>query len=307
MTMNKIPRTPLLIRAVIIAFSALAMAESSSPPNGAPPSGGAGGPPPGAGGPGGPGFAMPAAKPVLPQPFVFDPSKKNGPQGDNWDSIKQLPDWSGDWTLDDESFARVRDTTDSPDANNPNVPKLNKKYWDYRMLNKVENKGTQGTGANNNAAKCIPDGMPGIMSVPMGHEFLFTPGRVTSIAEDGEVRRIWTDGRPHAADPDFKFSGDEVGYWDHGALVVETRYILPKAEFFVGMPGETGTVVRERIFLKSPKKLEIDTIVTNPKVFKEPFRYVRTFDRQAQLEEALCDENNRDNNGQVDLTPPPVN
>lgn len=282
------------------------MAQGSPPPSGAPPSGAQGGAP-GGGGPGGPGFAMRAAPVVLPGPVEFDPSKKSGAQGDTWDSIKQLPDWSGDWTLDNDSFARVRDTTDSADANNLNVPKLYKKYWDYRMLNKVQNKGTQGTGANNNAAKCIPDGMPGIMSTPMGHEFLFTPGRVTSIAENGEVRRIWTDGRSHPKDPDLKFSGSEIGYWDHGALVVETKYILPKAEFFVGMPGETGTVVLERIFLKSPTKLEDDTIVTNPKVFKEPFRFVRTYDRQKDFEEALCDENNRDNNGEIDLTPPPLN
>jgi hypothetical protein len=238
--------------------------------------------------------------------LVFDPSRKAGPQGDSWESIRQLPDWSGDWTLDDASFARVRATTDSPDPNNPNVPKLTRKYWDYRMINKVQNKGLDGTGARNNAANCIPDGMPGMMSTPMGHEFLFTPGRVTIIMEDGEVRRIYTDGRPHAQDPDLKFSGDEIGYWENGVLMVETRAILPKAEIFVGLPGAAGTVVVERMFRSAADKMQIDTVVSNPDIFTEPFRYVRTFDRQGQMQEALCQENNRDNNGAIDLTPPPL-
>jgi len=229
---------------------------------------------------------------------------KSGPQGDSYDSIKRLPDWSGDWTLDDESFARVRDASDSPDANNPNVPKLTKKYWDYRLINKVQNKGLDGTGAKNNAATCIPDGMPGMMSVPMGHEFLFTPGQVTLIMENGEVRRIFTDGRPHPEDPDLKFGGHSIGHWEDGVLVVDTVAILPRAEFFVGMPGAEGTHVTERIWKTGPKKMRIDFVVTNPKVFTEPFRYTRSYDRQDVMEEALCQENNRDNNGQVDLTPP---
>lgn len=236
---------------------------------------------------------------------AFDPARKAGPQGNTWDSIKQLPDWSGDWVLDDKSFAQVRDMSDSPDRNNPNVPKLTQERWDYRMLNKVQNKGTDGQGAKNNAATCIPDGMPGVMQTPMGHEYLFTPGRVTIIMENGEVRRIWTDGRPHPQDPDLKFSGHSIGYWVNGTLFVDTRFILPKAEFFVGMPGANDTRVIEKIFRNKEHKIQIDTVVSSPTVFAEPFRYTRTYDHQSLMEEALCAENNRDNNGTIDLTPPP--
>lgn len=229
---------------------------------------------------------------------------KAGPQGDTWDSIKKLPDWSGNWTLDNESFRKVQQTSDSPDPNNVNVPKLTKKYWDYRMVNKVQNKGLDGKGAQNNAATCIPDGMPGMMSIPMGHEYLFTPGRVTIIMENGEVRRIFTDGRPHPEDPDLKFAGHETGYWDNGVLVVDTVSILPKSEFFVGMPGAEGTHVMERIYKNKAGKMQIDAVVENPTVFTEPWKYSRTYDFNKIMEEALCMENNRDNNGAIDLTPP---
>jgi hypothetical protein len=237
-------------------------------------------------------------------PLHAQSAGKSGPQGDTWDSIKKLPDWSGTWFLDDESFSKVRQTTDSPDANNPNVPKLYQKYWDYRMINKVQNKGLDGKGAQNNAATCIPDGMPGMMQIPMGHEYLFTKGRVTIVMENGELRRIWTDGRQHPEDPDLKFAGHSIGHWENGTLVVETKYILPKAEFFVGLPGEEGTVVNERIHKNQAGKIQIDTVVSNDKVFKEPFKYTRSFDHQADMIEALCMESNRDNNGSIDLTPP---
>jgi hypothetical protein len=228
-----------------------------------------------------------------------------GAAGDAWSAIRKLPDWSGNWTLDADSFDRVRQTSDSPDRNNPNVPKLTQRYWDYRLVNKVQNRGLDGTGARNNAALCIPDGMPGMMSTPMGHEYLFTPGRVTIILENGEVRRIWTDGRAHPADPDLKFSGHSTGHWERGnTLVVDTVAILPKSEFFVGLPGAEGTHVVERIFKNGQGKMQIDTVVENPAVFREPFRYTRTFDHNTGIEEALCMENNRDSNGVIDLAPP---
>lgn len=229
---------------------------------------------------------------------------KQGPQGDTWASIAKLPDWSGAWNLDNESFGKVRQSTDSPDASNPNVPKLKKKYWDFRLLNKVQNKGTAGTGAVNNAATCIPDGVPGIMSTPMAFEYLFTPGRVTIISENGEVRRIWTDGRKHQEDPDLKFAGDSIGHWENGTLVVHTQSILPRAELFVGLQQTEGTEVLERFHKVGTNKLQIDTVVVNPKMLEEPFRYSRTYEQVHQIQDALCQENNRDNNGQVDLTPP---
>jgi hypothetical protein len=39
-------------------------------------------------------------------------------------------------------------------------------------------------------------------------------------------------------------------------------------------------------------------------MLNEPFKYTRTYQRIAEMFEALCMENNRDNNGTVDLTPP---
>lgn len=221
----------------------------------------------------------------------------------------QLPDWSGAWALDDGSFAKTRASSGSTEQNDPNVPQLTPAAAAYRLANGAFNHG-QGPegGVPNNAAKCIPDGMPGIMTAPLQFEFLFTPGRVTIIASNSEVRRIYTDGRAHPADPDLSFEGHSIGHWEGRTLVVDTVAIEKSSEMFMGFPGgkvrSDQTHVVERMFRSSPTKFEIDTVITNPNLLTAPFRYTRTYDHSKDIEEAICAENNRDNNGAIDLTPP---
>jgi hypothetical protein len=235
-------------------------------------------------------------------------SKPSGPQGLTIDQIKQLPDWSGAWALDNVSFGKTREASGSTTPNNPNVPDFTPKWAAYRLANGAAN-GGQGPagGVPNNAAKCIPDGMPGIMTTPLDFEYLFTPGRVTIIASNGEVRRVYTDGRGHpdADDADWKFEGNSIGHWEGNTLVVDTTDILAKSEVFMGMPETGGAHVFERITKISPSKLQDQFIVTDPAEFVKPWIYTRTYDHQDNVTDDICQENNRDSNGVVDLTPPP--
>lgn len=221
-------------------------------------------------------------------------------------AIDKLPDWTASWGMDDESFRKIVQTSDSPDANNPNVPKLKQKYWDYRMLNKVQNKGIDGKGAVNNATTCIPDGMPSLMSLPIEYEFIMAPGKVIIHSSNGSIRRIYTDGRKVSDAVAPSFNGYSIGKWEGDTLVVETTHILNKSEMFVGMRLEGDTRVVERMRLVNPEKFQIDTVVYNDTMLKEPFKYTRTYKKIPELYEALCMENNRDNNETVDLTPPPL-
>ena len=235
-------------------------------------------------------------------------SKASGPQGRTINEIKLLPDWSGAWALDSASFGATREASGSTDLTNPNVPKLTAKWSAYRLANGAFNHG-QGPvgGVPNNAAKCIPDGMPGIMTTPLDFEYLFTPGRVTIIASNGEVRRIYTDGRSHptADEASSKFEGNSIGHWEANSLVVDAVNILAKSEVFMGLPEAGGAHVYERITNISPTKLEDRFIVTDPAEFAKPWIYTRTYDHQADVTVDICQENNRDSNGVVDLTPPP--
>jgi len=229
-----------------------------------------------------------------------------GPQGGSWESIERLPDWSGAWALSGSSFQKQFLASSGPDGN-PNVPPLTAKWAAFRDANGAANHG-QGPpgGVNTNSLHCLPDGMPGMMAAPFSFEFLFTPGRVTVISEDGEVRRIWTDGRAHPPDPDPTFAGNSIGHWEGTTLVVDTIGMTPQAEVMVGLHDTAKTHVVERIFKKSSHTLRIDTVVIDPALFTKPYRYTRTYDLNPHgMTEYVCEQNNRDQNGKINLTPPP--
>ena len=88
------------------------------------------------------------------------------------------------------------------------------------------------------------------MTLPLGYEFLFTPGRVTLLTEEGPmIRRIFTDGRTHSADPEPTYAGESIGHWEGQILVVDTIAINPKAEFPNRLKTSGKTRVIERFSL----------------------------------------------------------
>lgn len=225
----------------------------------------------------------------------------HGPQGQNWHEVAQLPDWSGAWGLDEPSFREVVSTSDGPREIPPFTPAYVKKHRDN-----VADRHRGDTQGNNSAA-CVPDGMPNIMSAPFAFEFLFTPGRVTIIPENNEVRRISTNRTSHPADLSPSFEGDSIGHWENGVLVVDTVGLNPRAELFVGVHVTSRIRIVERMFRKSLQVFEIDTTVYDSAMFVRPYRYTRTFQLSpAGMLQAFCTENNRDSNNRVDLTPPPA-
>ena len=125
-----------------------------------------------------------------------------GPQGQSYAALGKLPDWSGTWAMPD----RERSTfLNSPAAAAPYI----------------EGYATRSKPTVANPAMCVTTGMPGVMAVPLGFEFLFTPGRVTILAEEGPtIRRVFTDGRAHSSDPDLTYAGESIGHWEGATLVV---------------------------------------------------------------------------------------
>lgn len=127
------------------------------------------------------------------------------PTPQQWADLARLPDWSGVWAPD------IGDQFWQAKANQP--------PWNARAAARIsvmlkDEAAGQPHGIFTN---CLPYGMPGLMLVTHNAlEFLFTPGRVTVLGEsDGNrLRRIYTDGRAHAADPDPSFHGDSVGHWE---------------------------------------------------------------------------------------------
>lgn len=197
------------------------------------------------------------------------------PQAADWAALAKLPDWSGVWTPNmSDQDARIKS---DPIPWNPAAAAQ------VAKLVAAENAGDpKGLFVN-----CLPESMPSWMMITHNAlEFLFTPGRVTILGEsDGNrLRRIYTDGRPHPADPDPTFHGHSIGHWEGQTLVVDTVAILPQTYIApseaVGIPNNGDMHVVERIRLVGPDTLRDDLEITAPHVLTRTWKTSRFMFRQ---------------------------
>jgi hypothetical protein len=163
--------------------------------------------------------------------------------------------------------------------------------------------------AQENLSKCLPAGTPGILQHGVMHEYLFTPGRVTVLVEDGEIRRIFTDGRAHRPLEEMKdsYMGDSIGHWEGEVLVVDTIG-FPNGSLFqnYGLLATRNSHLVEHIFKNADDQIQIDSALTDPDIFAKPYAYTRKYSRSTiPMDEPGCSANNRDSGESVDLTPPP--
>lgn len=150
-------------------------------------------------------------------------------------------------------------------------------------------------------SRCLPPGMPRIMNATYPVEILQTPGRFTLIAEwASQVRRIFTDGRPHPPDAELDptFNGHSIGHWEGTTLVVDTVGIRGDTSFDASpLTHSDRMTVQERIRLTDHDHFEDVITVTDPGAFTRPWVVTRHYHRAApdqQILEYVCEENNRD-------------
>jgi hypothetical protein len=246
------------------------------------------------------GYAAPAAPPTA-------------VRGQSWDSIKGLPDWSGVWAPSRPSAPpRGAQGGAGGFVFGADVP-LKPKYAAMRDERMAAVRGDRGRDKIplSNSGLCLPNGTPANMG-PVAHEYLFTPGRVTIVLENSEVRRIWSDGRPHVPDDQVNpsFSGDSIGHWEGDTLVVDTINIFPEAELFIGRRVTGQTHVKERI-TREGNRMRIDTVVEDPELFTKPWVYTRWYDHEEgpPIDYNSCTEGDRAKKGEetlldIDFTPP---
>jgi hypothetical protein len=205
----------------------------------------------------------------------------------DWDALKQLPDWSGVWAPAPPPPPKSTPAGQPPPPSAAGgvfgygVP-LKPKYAAMRDERMAAVRGERGRDniPLSNSGLCLPNGTPSNMQ-PVAHEYLFSPGRVTILLEDSEIRRIWTDGRPHVPDDEVNpsFSGDSIGHWEGKTLVVDTINIFPEAQLFIGQRVTEKTHVSERI-TRVGSRMRIDTVVDDPELFTEPWAYTRWYVRE---------------------------
>jgi len=213
------------------------------------------------------------------------------PKPKDWADLAQLPDWSGVWTPNVSDQER-RETADP-------IP------WNRKAAAEIADLEAQERAGNPKGlfVDCLPEGMPSwLLITHNAMEFLFTPGRVTILGEmDGNrLRRIYTDGRSHPADPDPSFHGHSIGHWDGQTLVVDTVGILPETYIApseaVGLPNNGDMHIVERIHLSGPDRLEDNLEITAPHVLTKTWKTSRFLFRQRarkyDIAEGVCLQGN---------------
>ena len=178
-------------------------------------------------------------------------------------------------------------------AYRPPMPELTppyaKKYAEWRK------KFETGEQEPDSVTRCLAFGVARFGTMPM--EIIQTPGQVTlNLGVLHDIRRIYLDGIGHTVGADPSFNGDSVGRWEGGTLVVETNNVRASTVDRDGVPYSDKLTAVERIRLVSPKRLEIETTLTDPEAFVKPFTIKRAYVPMppgSRFEEYLC-ENNRD-------------
>ncbi len=180
-----------------------------------------------------------------------------------------------------------------PRFTRPAPPKLTPPY--AKKFAEWSKKFETGTQEPDTVTRCLAFGIARFGTMPV--EIIQTPGQVTmNLGVLHDIRRIYLDGIGHTVGADPSFNGDSVGRWEGDTLVVETNNIRPGTIDRDGVPYSDKLTVVERIRLVNPKRLEIETVLTDPEAFLEPYTIRRAYTPMppgSRFEEYLC-ENNRD-------------
>ncbi len=148
-------------------------------------------------------------------------------------------------------------------------------------------------------AKCLPPGMPAMMSMPYGMEIMQNKDKITFFSElNDALRRVYLDGRQPSQKvlDDPTYAGYSTGHWEGDTLVVDT-VALRDNTFIEGFtPHSDELTVHERIQFKEPGLLEDTITVNDPKALTKPWETVKTYRRAKarggtdELREFACAE-----------------
>jgi hypothetical protein len=160
----------------------------------------------------------------------------------------------------------------------------------------------QGRAIGNTGARCLPFGMPSMLTVGVyQNEIIQTPGAVTISAFSQLPIIVWTDGRSHPKDLKPSYNGHTIGYWDGDTLHADTVGIISTTP--IG-PSEPRTPHSGKLHMQwtirrvGPDVLHMQITLYDDDAFTEPMVTTELLHRKAgagwqQLDDISCFENNR--------------
>jgi len=147
-------------------------------------------------------------------------------------------------------------------------------------------------------ARCLPPGVPRMSTTPYPFRIMQTPGITLIVYEGGAHiwRQIFSDGRPHSADPNPSWLGESTAKWDGDTFVIDTVGFNGKSWVDEsGLPTTDSLHVIERIRRVDLGHLEIEHTVDDPKAYTKPWKFTtHPVMLRGELMEYICQENNKD-------------
>ena len=145
---------------------------------------------------------------------------------------------------------------------------------------------------------CLPSGVMRTTVVDLT-KFVQTPPLLVILVEGGDpaFRQIFLDGRAHPKDPFPTWMGHSTGKWDGDTLVVDTVGLNDKVWIdFGGRPQTEKMHITERYRRPDLGRLEVEYTLDDPGAYSKPWkiRRVLTLAPREEIQENLCNENNKD-------------
>jgi hypothetical protein len=200
--------------------------------------------------------------------------------------FSKLPDWSGQW----KSMAGIQWDPTKP-LGRAQQPPLTPEYQ-ARYEASLADQAAGGLG-DDPTGRCIPHGMPRVMTVVYPMEIVILP-KTTYILTDYTVsRRVFTDGREWPAEMDQNFNGLSIGSWvdmgsdgRYSALEVETRgFKGPRTYEASGilLHEDNQSVIKERFSLdKADKSILLDEITVLDHALTRPWTVIKKYRHVAE-------------------------
>ena len=212
----------------------------------------------------------------------------------------KYPDLSGQWRKPPGVGNQWDQTKPLGRAQQPPLTPEYQAVFEASMADQRE--GGQG---NDPPSRCVPFGMPRIMTVVFSMEIIVKPDTTHMLFDHSLPRRIYTDGRDWPKDIEPSFLGYSIGKWIDGdgdgkydMLEVETRNFKgPRTYEFSGilLHDDNASVIKERFYLDRANsdllRIEITSI---DHALTRPWTVVKTFQRGRKVlwAEYDCAESN---------------
>jgi hypothetical protein len=168
------------------------------------------------------------------------------------------------------------------------------KHVDVPFLPWAKAKFQQNSGTHSETdRRCLPPGVPRIMSQARPFEIVQTAGRIMFLYEGGGHvwRQVWMDGRAHPNDPNPDWLGHSIGHWDGSTLVVDTVGFNDKTWLDdAGHPHTEQLHVIERFTRTAPAAMKYEVVIDDPGAYARSWSASSTFSLQpgAILAEDIC-------------------